>query len=382
MENNKKQITESAILDDLKRGRVSLPPLSFRLAELEPKIGGKYRIDALIEGRWGDTSAIFAAEIKALSTPKAFSEGVALLKAANLPKNRPPLLITPFLSEKQLQELEREKVNGVDLCGNGVFNIAGRLTVLRTGGKNRFPSYAPIKNIYRKNSSMVARMFLTCPQFSSVKQTVEEIRKRDIFALTMKQPNLAFGTVSKVLSGMEQDLIIERGENSIGLLQPDALLEKLSRNYGGPIGSVKFSVKVDLNGTALLDRLAVLSVKIKAPIVATGLSSVSRYAVMQREDKLSVYCPRGEDLLSILAPTPSSRFPNLEIIDTSDSTAYFDSREEEGFLWASPVQTYLELMNGDKRDQETAEQVKKFMMDKIGKVGLPMNQKNSAATMH
>ena len=163
-----------------------------------------------------------------------FSEGVALLKAADLPKNSLPLLITPFLSEKQLQELERENINGMDLCGNGVFNIDGRLTVLRTGQKNRFPSYAPIKNIYRKNSSMVSRAFLVRPLFSSVKQIVEEIRKRDLFASTMKKLPLTFGTVSKVLSGMEQDLIIERGENKIGLLQPETLLEKLSQNYYRP----------------------------------------------------------------------------------------------------------------------------------------------------
>jgi hypothetical protein len=367
MESNKKQITKSAILDELRRGRVSLPPLSFRLVKSGPVFGGTYRLDALIEGRWGDSSAIFAAEIKAISTPKAFSEGVAMLKAADLPKNRSPLLITPFLSEKQLQELERESVNGVDLCGNGVINIDGRLTIVRTGQKNRFPSYAPIKNIYRKNSSIVGRVFLAYPQFSSVKQIVEKIRERDIFASTMKQPPLAFGTVSKVLSGMEQDLIIERGENTIGLLQMDTLLEKLSRNYSGPFGTVGVSVKIRLDDKELLDSLAALSAKIKVPIVATGLSSVSRYAVMQREEKLSVYCPLGDELLSYLAPTTSSRFPNLEIIDTKDATAYFDAREDAGFFWASPVQTFLELINGDKRDQETGEQVRAFLLKKIGK---------------
>jgi hypothetical protein len=368
MDNNKKQITESAIVDQIRSGRVSLPPLSFRLLKSEPAVGGKYRIDALIEGRWRNSTAVFAAEIKALSTPKVFSEGVALLKAADLPKNSLPLLITPFLSEKQLQELERENINGMDLCGNGVFNIDGRLTVLRTGQKNRFPSYAPIKNIYRKNSSMVSRAFLVRPLFSSVKQIVEEIRERDLFASTMKKLPLTFGTVSKVLSGMEQDLIIERGENKIGMLQPETLLEKLSRNYSGPSGMGGVSVKINLDGKALLSLLAELSVKINAPIIATGLSSVSRYAVMQRGEKLSVYCPLGDELISSLPSTTSSRFPNLEIIDTKDATAYFDAREDAGFFWASPVQSFLELMNGDKRDQETAEQIKVSLLDNIGKV--------------
>jgi hypothetical protein len=368
MNNNKKRITESTILDEIRRGRISLPPLSFRLIERESDIGGKYRIDALIEGSWNDSSAIFAAEIKSLSTPKAFSEGLAVLKAVNLPKNRLPLLITPFLSEKQLQELELEDINGMDLCGNGVFNIAGKLRVYRnTGKKNPFPSYAPIKNIYRKNSSMVGRTFLVNPDFVSVTLVVQKIRDLDIFSPAMSQPAQAFGTVSKVLSGMEQDLIIERTKSKISLLQSDTLLEKLSQNYSGPAGPIKVPVKVNLDGNALLKRLSELSGKIMVPIVATGLSSVSRYAIMQREEKLSVYCPRGEELLSLLAPTASSRFPNLEIIDTMDATAYFDAREEQGFMWASPVQTYLELMRGDKRDQEVAGQIKSFLLDQIGK---------------
>ena len=89
---------------------------------------------------------------------------------------------------------------------------------------------------------------------------------------------------------------------------------------------------------------------------------------MQRGEKLSVYCPLGDELISSLPSTTSSRFPNLEIIDTKDATAYFDAREDAGFFWASPVQTFLELMNGDKRDQETAEQIKASLLDNIGKV--------------
>jgi len=367
MENNKKQITESAIKEEIKRGRVVLPPLTFRLLESEFMVG-KYRMDALIEGRWGDSSAIFAAEIKALSTPKAFSEGIAILKAAALPKNRPPLLILPFFSANQLSELEQAEVNGVDLCGNGFINIEGKLTVLRTGGANIFPSYSPIKNIYRKNSSMVGRIFLVSREFSSVTQTLEEIRKRDIYASIMKQSPLAFGTVSKVLAGLEKDLIIEREEKTIRILQVDTLLEKLSQNYTVSSDMASVSVKVNFDGEALLNRLAVLSNEINAPIVATGLSSVSRYAVMSRGEKLSVYCPLGEEILSLLSPITSSRFPNLEIIKTKDATAFFDARLESGFYWASPVQTFLELMNGDKRDQEVGEQVKKFLLGQIGKI--------------
>jgi len=370
MNENKKPPTESTILDALKRGRVSLPPLSFALVENEPLIAGKYRFSALLSGSWAESTVTFVAEIKALCTPKAFMAGIAMLKAAALPKSRPPLLVTSFLSEAQLQELEREGINGVDLCGNGVINIAPRLTVFRTGQPNRFPSYAPIKNIYRKNSSLVGRVFLSYPRFTSVNQVVEEIAKRDRFAPAMGLPSLTLGTVSKVLSGMEQDLIIERGAKGIDLLQPETLLEKLSRNYAGPAGVV-IALKVYSTGKELLERLAIAAAKIQAPIVASGLSSVNRYAVMQREDNLTVFCPRTEALIEQLASESSAtdRFPNLEIFGTQDSTVYFDATEENRFFWASPLQTYLELMAGDKRDQETAGQVRTFLLNAIkGKI--------------
>ena len=96
--------------------------------------------------------------------------------------------------------------------------------------------------------------------------------------------------------------------------------------------------------------------------MATGISSVARYAVMQRGDILSIYCPRLEMLLDRLPGNQSDQFPNVEILETEDETVYLDARKEGIFWWASPVQVYLELMAGDKRDQETAEQVKSYIM--------------------
>jgi hypothetical protein len=366
MNTNKKPPGQTTIIEALRRGQLTLPPLSFELLESEPLIAGRYRPDALVMAHWGESSITFIVEIKGLSTPQAFAAGIAVLKTATLPKNRPPLLITPFLSESQLQELEREGINGLDLCGNGTINVPPKLTVFRSGKPNRFPSYGPIKNIYRKNSSLVGRLLFSFPNPPSVMRIVEEISRRDILSPAMGLPSLSIGTVSKALSRMEEDLIIERKPNGIALLQPDALLDKLSRNYVNPAG-IAVSLKVNASGKDLYQILSRAATQIKAPIVATGLFSVSRYAVMQREEKLLIYCPRTDALLEQLAPTSSAtdRFPNLEIFDTQEAPSYFDAREENDFFWASPIQTYLELMAGDKRDQETADQVRSFLLNSV-----------------
>lgn len=358
---------------------VKLPPLKIRFLRLQPETWfGRY-LDALIEVSWGKRRAQFMVEMKSQSTPKAFQDAVGIVKAAAAKEksNRLPMVMLPYLNEAQLKELEQEKISGIDLCGNGVVTVPDEFAVFRSVGENRFSSSAPIKNIYRRNSSMVGRVFLACPRFTAVKEVVSEIARRNLLVTRWRKSPVTFATVSKVLAGMQEDLIISRSKGQIRLLQPDKLLEKLVESYTGPkaTGSVRLRITLDtsavikflikdpyrqkvFDASAVVELLMKESEALQLPIVATGLSSVSQYAVMQRGEILSVYCPESEKLLAKLPKANSDRFPNLEIIEMQDETAYFDARQERGFWWASPVQAYLELMAGDKRDQETAVQVR------------------------
>ena len=83
---------------------------------------------------------------------------------------------------------------------------------------------------------------------------------------------------------------------------------------------------------------------------------------------MTVYCPKVEMLLKRLPGSQSDRFPNLELLESEDESIYFDTRQENGFWWASPLQVYMELTVGDKRDQETAEQLKILILNDAGAV--------------
>jgi hypothetical protein len=355
MDNIRKIPTGKEMIKQLRRGKVSLPPLSIRFLEEQPKA-----FDAYVEASWRKNTARFAIECKPISTPRAFRDGLNLLRPMSLPKGYLPMLIMPFLSELQLQELEREGISGIDLCGNGVVIVPGMFSVFRNGAKNRFSSSAPIKNIYRKNSSMVGRVFLVLPSYGSVQEICSEINRRNMLVNRWDRRSMSLSTVSKSLKTLEEDLIVER-KDTIRLVQPDKLLEKLSENYVSPKISERVRLKVPEESGTLWELLQKQSKDLNLPLVATGTSSVRQYAVMQRGDVLSVYCPRLEMLLDRLPGSQSDRFPNLELIETEDETVYFDTRKEGNSWWASPVQVYLELMAGDKRDRETAEQVKSFI---------------------
>src|SRR4029078_6306480 len=123
------------------------------------------------------------------------------------------MVILPYLSDDRLRELDAARVSGLDLCGNGVIIIPKDLLVYRTGAPNRFTTSAPIKNIYRGTSSLVARTFLLRPQYPSLSELQAEIERRG--------GRVSLPTVSKVVSGLEDDLIVGRNDSALRLLQPD-----------------------------------------------------------------------------------------------------------------------------------------------------------------
>jgi hypothetical protein len=320
MAKNRKIPTEKEMLDQLREDKIQLPPLVFRFLEGRRDVAANRRFDAFIGALWQQKTAKFAVECKALSTPKAFQDSVNFLKLSSLPRDYLPMLFMPFLSERQLQELEREGLSGIDLCGNGVVVVPGKFAVFRSGGKNRFPSSALIKNIYRKNSSMVGRAFLLCTGYQTVQEIRTMINQRNLLVNRYDKKPMSLSTVSKALKTLQDDLIVTR-EKNIHLLQPDKLLEKLRENYEPPAVKKRVSLKVSEENGEVWKLLSKQSLDLGLPLMASGTSSVARYAVMQRGDVLSVYCPKVEVLLERLPGSLSDRFPNLELLETEDETS-------------------------------------------------------------
>jgi hypothetical protein len=349
------------VRDWLEHGQLAVSPLRFRLLASEPRYSPESRWDFEVEARWGKSVGRFAVEYKSLSTPKAFDEAVRKCLAVKLPKGWSPLLLMPYLKEAQLEELENVGCSGVDWCGNGVVFLE-RFRVFRAGGQNRFTTYAPIKNIYRKNTSMVSRALLAVGKASSVGQIREEVNDRNLLARSLRQPPMSLGTVSKALAGLEDDLIVARSQ-WIRLVQPEKLLDRLQQSYQ-PQACKSVRLKIDCRFDQLPQRVAATLGQSAGPIMATGLSSVFRYATMQRGEILSLYCPRIDRVRGALEGRENDRFANVELIESTEQSNYFDAKQEHGLYWASPVQSYIELMRGDKRDRETADQVKQIIMNR------------------
>ena len=358
MGESRKIPTESEAVEFLRNGAVRLPPLSLRLVET-PDRSGPGRYDAIVGASWSGTEYRFALEYRSRSTPKVFQETVARIKMDQRPANTYPMLMTPFLSPGQLNDLEQNAVSGIDLCGNGVVVVPGELCVFRSGQPNRYPQSSPIKNIYRGRSSLVPRVFLARPEYREVNEVKREIEARN--------GKIAISTISKALATLNEDLIVKRSDSSISLLQADALLDKLAANYVAPRTTRRFVGRWEGEPNDFLPEFFDEAGKAGIRTIVSGASSVGLYAVMAREKKVQVYCNNIEATVRTAgtAIEETSRFPNIELIETNEEFVYFDARSETSVRYACPVQTFLELMAGDKRERETAEQVKQGILAKL-----------------
>src|ERR1700728_1310504 len=123
------KISELEMLGRFHVGAVLLPPLVVKSCTVRggPKGKADARVELALPGE--PTGFRFAVEVKARATPQAVQWAIAQAKSA-AQDGEGPMIHVPFLSGERLEELEREQVSGVDLCGNGVVIVPGRLFVV------------------------------------------------------------------------------------------------------------------------------------------------------------------------------------------------------------------------------------------------------------
>jgi hypothetical protein len=146
------------------------------------------------------------------------------------------------------------------------------------------------------------------------------------------------------------------------------LLDHLAANYRPPKIVERYVGKVEIAEGELSKRLAEGALRIGSRLQITGAASAANYSVLAREPVVAAYCSASpREVLSTLRVKfeETDRFPNVDLISTEDGPTYFEPVEKAGVQYASPVQAYLELMSGDKRQRETAEQVREFIVSRV-----------------
>jgi hypothetical protein len=303
---------------------------------------------------WQGQEIRFQIEIKSRTAPKIVQE--AFWKLRNLPdvKRNNFLVVVPYITPTIREMAERETVSCIDLSGNFLIQNP-KFIAIRMDQRNRFPESAVIKRIFSGNSSQVGRLFLSEKRsYGSVNEIFE--------AITNLGGSLSLSAVSKVLSGLQDELIIEKENRRITLLQPKKLLDRLQTEYATPKSLVQLKLKIPGKNEGILKTLA--SLLAGRAWTVSGECSAEKYTMTTPPSILRVYAAE----ISGLQKYEDDRFCNVILERAVEPYIYFDRQfsEKDKLYWASRLQTYLELARMDKRERETAELMRADILKKQG----------------
>ncbi len=346
-------MTESDLDVMLQEGRLAAPPLEIRV--LAGQIRGR---DALIDVAWRGRSCRFAAKLRRDAKPLTLKVAIEQLRgSANSTRAARPMIVAPYFSREKLDQLLEAGISAIDFSGNAVINVPGKFLFYKTGNPNKYPENTPIRSAYRGDGSLVARVLLLEGEFQAVGAVREAIRSRG-GALTLSM-------ISKVLQRLEADLAIERpSRNAVRVLQPERLLAGLLAAYQPPRTQATWMGKVSLPVDSLLARLQAITSD--GDVVRTGEASAGDYASWAGEPVIACYCrTKPSELLARLGVESKETlaFANLRLLQTDNQLVYFDARPK---LAASPIQAFLEMASGDKRQKEVAERIRSAIRSTTG----------------
>ena len=338
----------------LKPGGTPLPPLQVVNAQAEVIVGEKGQADWVVEMTWGKEGFRFVVETATLSTQKVLEvkaqQARALVGAGEF-----PLVGVPFLAPALLEWVEREGISALDLCGNGLVQVPGRLLVKRSGRPNQFPDTRPLQNPFRGRSAMVARAFLMRPVYESLTAL-----QGAIFAAG--EP-LSLPQVSKAQARLVDEALVEKTKTELRVRDAARLLDALARGWKEPPLSRAFVSVAESDTFA-----ARLNATPGLRWAVGGAASVARYASFAQGGPMrlmvSNWAAGWSALRAEVEPVPS--FADFELCQSDEAGFFFNSRvDEAGVRWASPIQTFLELQAGDARQQDAAGEVRRQILRSI-----------------
>lgn len=343
------------MLARIKVGSILLSPLVVQDLEMQPPYK---RADARLAVSWpGESERFwFTLESKGKANPQTVQ--LAMMQARQAAQaGDQPMIQVPFLSPERLEELEREGVSGVDLCGNGIVIVPGRLCVVRSGAPNKYPDSRPLSNPYRGRSAMVARMLIERPRWSSLSELAEEILKAGA--------NLSLPQVSKAVQAMQEDLMLTRSTREITLMDRVRLLDHLAREWRKPKIRARQALRLNSNR----ELAPALSSNPLLKWAFTGETSAVRYAMFSQGGprKIAVSSlPLAQTLLNG-EPESVPNFADVELVETDEAGFFFGNDiDSKGDRWASRLQAWLELQSGDARQQDVARDLREQILSRGG----------------
>ncbi len=339
------------VLRDRITQREMYAPLKTRKCQFEPPCVDGRQPDLELTFAWGDRDVSFVAELQARSSPRQVKEALRNLQERwTRDRGKNALLVLPHISPSVADLLEETGLSGIDLNGNYVLQTDD-FVAIRLDQENRYKEAGGIKNVFRGTSSIVCRYLLHEP---GPHESVSRIHER----IQGLGGRVSLSTVSKVLSTLSDELILEKGDQ-IRVLQPEKLLTNLQDQYRRP--EAVESIPLHLPDEREEKENILTELLGGARWIWGGETSAARYATTTPSQEAVAYTrdlPRNDNRIEKYR---DKRFYNCQLHESRADFIYFG---HDGH-WASDVQTYLDLMRGDKREREIAQDLEERILSRF-----------------
>ena len=329
--------------------------------------------DVCFELRSGGARVLVFGEVKSGFTPKQLAELKPWMQRLQSTRNDAVLaVIAPALSIQAQNYCLENGINFIDLIGNLSINAPGQFFLQRTGirDQNRRNTDAPPgreANVFSGRFSRVVRVLLQQPRNWTLSEIAAELDQQSnanpIISeaasgpLTESDFRISLGSISKVLTSLEEQLLIRRRNSAVLIPEPERLLkvwaDKYRERYRWRLRQsfrLKKPLGKKLNAVSRLLRKADVG-----PFVITGSAAASLRAPFVDVETVDIFLPalRVARPKTELLPS-ATEGPEIRFIEPYDFGVFLYASIEDGIPVVSNIQAYLDLYALGGRDQKQA----------------------------
>lgn len=404
-------MTEKEIIELITKGEPfkELSDIRIRAVEPQPKgLDPNVRPDVAITMEFTGTIIALYGEIKTQVTRKIIEETGRLLARSNINKtNIRYVLICPFLSPESQKYCQENQIDFIDLCGNILIRIPGRVFIQRLNRSNIFKTPQLLRNPFSGASSRVLRVLLQSPlpriidaesrKFASLRNgrpiplqkgqwwkppkpgwSVTDIEKeliRESGRLSQRSASrfqLSMASISKTIQALEEEILIRRDGMKILVPDPRQLLFRWAEKYKELYQRIRrsswlcknpfsFDLKSSIKG--LLNQFPDPNID----VIVTGSSAASLNAPFVNIDRIEAYIMNNttsEQLCAFAEKTEQGKGPEFLFLTPYDEGVAMYSQELNGINIVSNIQSYLDCYARGGRDSKQAEYLLNNIIEK------------------
>lgn len=278
-------------------------------------------------------------------------------------------VIAPQLSAQSQAFCIENGIDFLDMAGNVFINVPGKFTLQRNGMRGSGELAAPPQsartiNVFSGRFSRVLRVLLQQPRSWSVSEIAKELGQqstqfREQFPGKEVDFTVSQGSVSKAISGLEEQLAVRRRGTAIVVPEPARLLEQWAEKYKERYRwRLRSSFRTENPfGKDLAAIARGVGPLIQGPYAFSGAMAAISDAPFVDIDVVDLFVLNGAEKATGLRDLKSkaSRGPSIRVITPYDAGVFLYASRLGPALVVSPIQAYLDLYARGGRDLKQAE---------------------------